>query len=288
MNRTPSVCWKCKKLIGMAKICPYCHAKQYSNANKTLAWINRNYNYLKLIFMQRNSYQKLIIITCAMFCLELLFTLLFAPTQIFNSILSVPPNEIIITLGAATSTGLFNGQWWGMFTANFLHGGLIHLGFNMMVLKFLGPIIENLSSRWFFLLIYLLSGSLSILTSLSLTNYNVVSIGASGAIYGMMGCGIVLSYYYGHGKNDMIMKMLIQMALFGLLFGLLPGIDNTAHLAGFIIGGACGFAHVKWIKNKFNKLIKFSALALSAITILAFIHSLFNFLPTLIMIKFFS
>lgn len=133
---------------------------------------------------------------------------------------------------------IFNlGEYYRLFTAAFLHGGLVHLLFNCYALYIIGPQVENFYKRRNFLLIYFGSIlSASLLSSLLLP-YNGASVGASGAIFGLLGALLYFGYHYRLYLGNALNSQLIPLIFANLLFGMLmSGIDNAAHIGG-LIGG---------------------------------------------------
>ena len=269
----------------MAQICPYCQSKQFGRYGKFLSSIKTNTNYLRSSLIYGSNTQRVIIVNCIVFALELLFILIFEPRNIISGLINGPSSQILLTLGAASSFGLSQGSLEGIFTANFLHGGLIHLGFNMMILSFIGAIIEKITSPWFFLFTFMISGPLSMFLSISFGS-SVITVGASGAIYGLLGCGMVTKYYLGFGKRDPLVVMFFQIALVGLLFGLLPGIDNVAHIAGLLAGAGCGYFYTKTYNFNYEKIYRLISLLLIGITVFGFVKSLIIFIPQLFKLRF--
>ena len=134
-------------------------------------------------------------------------------------------------------------QPWRMLTSNYVHGGLIHIFFNMWCLLNLGALAERVFDRWTYVLIYTASGLAGSLASLW-WHPMVVGVGASGAIFGMAGALIAALYL---GKLPIpkeavksTMKSLLSFAAYNLLFGLSAGIDNAAHVGGLLGGFALG------------------------------------------------
>src|SRR5690242_14313855 len=129
-------------------------------------------------------------------------------------------------------------QPWRFVTAVFLHGGLLHIGFNMWVLMDIGPMVEELYGSARFLFLYLATGVFGYFTSSLFGNF---SIGGSGALLGLIGA--MLAVTMGHKSASMrmlrgqIIRWLIYIAIFGLFF---HGIDNYAHAGGFIAGFVLG------------------------------------------------
>lgn len=135
------------------------------------------------------------------------------------------------------------GEWWRLVTAGFLHAGLVHLGFNMYALFVLGPDIERLFGSARFLAIYalaLLGGS--VLVTL-FSPLNSGTLGASGAILGLMGGMVAYFWKYQErlsGGKERLWNIIMVVAL-NLGIGLLPGVSLWGHLGGFIIGLGSGW-----------------------------------------------
>ena len=130
------------------------------------------------------------------------------------------------------------GQFWRLITPMFLHGGLLHLGFNMYALFILGPNLERMYGHARFLALYLLSGFAGIVLSFLLSPGN--SLGASTAIFGLLAAqGVFL--YQNRSMLQSAQRMLtnlITIAVINLVIGFAPGmnIDNLGHLGG-LLGG---------------------------------------------------
>lgn len=148
-------------------------------------------------------------------------------------------------LGSIFGPSIVMGEWWRFVTSMFAHGGLIHVGFNVYALVIVGPVIEDLFDRkkmWF---MTLLSGVGSMVVSYvwSVEIRELLfsqSVGASGAISGLIGAGITGGTRAGPGAAQFV-SLLKRWALFMLVFGLvLSNIDNAAHIGGFIIGATLG------------------------------------------------
>jgi rhomboid protease GluP len=121
----------------------------------------------------------------------------------------------------------------------FLHGGLLHIGMNMWCLVDLGPQVESLFSTTKFTVLYLVTGVVGFLLSLLWSPYGI-SVGASGAILGLIGILIGASFHHGHlGKEyrSQLWKWVMYIAIIGLFFH----IDNAAHFGGLVSGLALGY-----------------------------------------------
>ena len=128
------------------------------------------------------------------------------------------------------------GEYYRLITGIFLHGSLIHLFFNAYALYVIGSQIENYFGRIKYLIIYLVSGLMGALFSM-IFGGNVASIGASGAIFGLMGALLYFGYHYRVYLGNVLKTQLIPLIIFNLFLGfILNGVDNFAHIGG-LIGG---------------------------------------------------
>ncbi len=146
----------------------------------------------------------------------------------------------LVQMGANYGPLLEYGQLWRLLTATFLHGGLIHLFFNGYALKMLGPGLELLYGGSWFFFITMLCGVGGSLLSWQVHGILWANIGASGAIFGLIGLGIAHCWRH-RWANRALLNLLIQWAVMGFAFGLMGGIDNWAHLGGFLTGLGLGF-----------------------------------------------
>ena len=157
--------------------------------------------------------------------------------------------NILAKFGANNILLIKNGEIWRLLTCAFLHVGLIHLVVNMYSLRVIGPSVESLIGKSKFLFIYLISAISASLMSLVFVDSNIVSVGASGAIFGLMGALLYFGYHYRLYLNDAIKNQIVPVILFNLIIGfMMPGIDNGAHIGG-LIGGYLATMAIG-IKNK--------------------------------------
>ena len=130
-------------------------------------------------------------------------------------------------------------QWWRLITAMFLHGGLIHIGFNMMALMQFGPAVEELYGSPRFLFLYTFTGAVGFLVS-ALRGH--LSLGASGALLGVMGAILAITTKRGGAYMRDLRSRLLSSLAFLFVIGIFGGIgiDNWAHggglAAGFVLG----------------------------------------------------
>jgi membrane associated rhomboid family serine protease len=132
-----------------------------------------------------------------------------------------------------------DGEWWRLVTAMFLHGSVLHLMFNMLALYWLGTIIEQALGTPRFLLVYFVSGLAGSAGALWLSSALAVTVGASGAIFGMIGALLILEYLStGSLMGQAMVLILINMAL---TFAV-PGISIGGHLGGLVGGIVATYA----------------------------------------------
>jgi len=160
--------------------------------------------------------------------------------------------NVLAKFGANNILLVKNGEIYRLLTCAFLHVGLIHLVVNMYSLRVIGPSVEGLIGKGKFVFIYLISAISASLMSLVFVDSNIVSVGASGAIFGLMGALLYFGYHYRLYLNDAIKTQIIPVILFNLIMGfMMPGIDNGAHIGG-LIGGYLATMAIG-IKNKSEK-----------------------------------
>lgn len=128
------------------------------------------------------------------------------------------------------------GHYYRLFTGIFLHGSIFHLIFNSYALYVIGSQIESFLGKFKFLIIYLAGGLMGSLFSITF-NGNAASIGASGAIFGLMGALVYFGYHYRVYLGNVIKSQIIPLIVFNLVLGfVMSGVDNSAHIGG-LIGG---------------------------------------------------
>ena len=142
--------------------------------------------------------------------------------------------EVLILMGAKVNQLIAQGEVWRLFTAIFLHGGIMHLLFNLYALYALGPLLEGYTGHIRFLTIFLVSGLYGSLLSYAFSS--PVSVGASGAIFGLLGGTLVFFLKYRDnfgGQGRAILQNMVVVLALNLLIGLGSGfIDNWGHIGG--------------------------------------------------------
>ncbi|HHP7230729.1 MAG TPA: rhomboid family intramembrane serine protease [Xenococcaceae cyanobacterium] len=148
-------------------------------------------------------------------------------------------------LGALVPAKIISGEWWRLLNANFLHYGGVHLGTNMLALFFLGKLVELRLGVGRYLIVYLLSGigaMLSVtLLSLRTGNSNIVLVGASGAIMGLIGALLALTLQAWWQKKtalnaQRLKTVILIIVLQFILDNIIPQVSFESHLFGLIIG----------------------------------------------------
>ena len=145
-------------------------------------------------------------------------------------------SDLFINLFANYGPYIVDGQYYRLITSAFVHANILHIAFNMYALYLLGSQAESFFGKGKFLIIYLLSAISGSLLSI-LLNQNAVSIGASGAIFGIMGALLYFGYNYRVYLGNTLVREIIPVILINLAFGfMLTGVDNYAHIGG-LVGG---------------------------------------------------
>jgi membrane associated rhomboid family serine protease len=134
--------------------------------------------------------------------------------------------------GGPELVGVAAGDWYRLLTAQFVHGGVLHLLFNMYVLYIVGPGLEQALGRLRYLVLFLLSGFTGAVASYLFNDPRVLSVGASGAIFGLLGAVLVVQHRLGRQTTEII-GLLVHNLVLGFV---LPNIDWRAHLGGLIAG----------------------------------------------------
>lgn len=169
------------------------------------------------------------------YCIIALCVLAFILMYIFGN--GSSDNLTLIKFGAnldILTVGL--GEYFRLITCSFLHIGIFHLLFNMYALYVIGSQAESFFGKIKYLIIYLFSAVSASLLSL-MFSANVISAGASGAIFGLMGALLYFGYHYRIYLGNVIKSQILPIIVINLLFGfLVSGVDNAAHIGG-LIGG---------------------------------------------------
>ncbi|MEO8286880.1 MAG: rhomboid family intramembrane serine protease [Chloroflexota bacterium] len=171
----------------------------------------------------------------------------FVLTLIVGGSLNASENSaLLVRMGAKVNALVVEGDWWRLITATFLHAGYLHILLNGYALYIIGMDLEGFFGRGRFAAIYAISGLAGSVASFAFSPYLVPGVGASGAIFGLIGA---LAVYYGINRSlfgklgqaqfwNIIIVILLNLGLG--ISGIFP-IDNSAHIGGLIAGAAVGF-----------------------------------------------
>jgi rhomboid protease GluP len=178
-----------------------------------------------------------------------------------------PSGRALYILGSTAPADLVNGRYWTLLTAIYLHGGILHILFNMLWIRNLGPEVERAFGPARFFVIWSVSGAAGFLVSNLVTGPG--SIGASGSIFGLLAALII----YGRAVGaSLLTRQLWQWALIlGVMGFLLPGVDNLAHLGGFAGGWITATVLRSGLGQRDTRGVTVLALALLAATVLGFV-----------------
>jgi rhomboid protease GluP len=187
------------------------------------------------------------------------------------SMLDNPSGLDLVHWGANYGRYTLGGQWWRLLTCIFVHGGLLHIAFNMYWLWNLGTLAESLYGSWTFAVLYLISGLSASLGSL-IYNPAILSVGASGAIFGIAGA-LIASFYLGEFSLPRpivsgTLRNIIIFAGVSLVFGAMSsGTDNAAHIGGLLMGLLLGALVAKVAPTQDDVLRRIGVLLVGAVLV---------------------
>lgn len=141
----------------------------------------------------------------------------------------------VLTNFAVNNYYVTHGEIWRLITGTFLHANIFHLLFNCYALYIIGMQLESFLGKAKYLIVYLLSALAGSMLSIFMSTG--FSVGASGAIFGLLGSLLYFGYHYRVYLDTVIKSQIIPLIIINLLIGMMPGIDNWAHIGG-LIGGA--------------------------------------------------
>jgi rhomboid protease GluP len=229
---TVRMCKSCRELVqGGGATCPACGASMRGVPRGGLPRL------LGLLFPGRPSMS--VVLLSANVLIAAVVVLLESNAGAGLQLFSSPSGARLYALGAKWGPNIQAGEWWRLVTANYLHGGLLHLFMNSLGLATLGPLIEEaFGSRRLFVL-YTACGVSGFVLS-TLVHPRSLSVGASAAIYGLLGFAVVYGRFRAGPSARALADQLTRWLLYGVIMFFIPGIDNTAHLGGVAVGAALG------------------------------------------------
>ena len=174
--------------------------------------------------------------------------------------------------GANIKEAVVAGEIYRLITSTFLHASLLHLLFNMYALYIIGNQLESYIGKIKFLIVYLVSAISGSLMSCVFTTG--ISVGASGAIFGLLGSLLYFGYHYRLYLGSVLKSQIIPLILINLVFGFMdPRIDNAAHIGGLIGGYLTTMA--RGIKGKSSKSDRINGIIVLAIYFAFMIYIVF-------------
>lgn len=165
---------------------------------------------------------------------QVTYTLIGVNLAIFLAQLALGINALAVDYGMWPFGIAIGGEWWRLVTSAFLHGSILHIAFNMYVLFVLGPPLERILGHARYLVLYLVAALGGSVASYAFSDIRTVSVGASGAIFGLMGALIVA----GRRLKADIRQVAVLLGINIVIGFIAPGVDWRAHLGGLITGAA--------------------------------------------------
>jgi rhomboid protease GluP len=274
-QRRSMLCPNCRRLInGDESVCPYCGVK-----NPTSFWrrllgkgLNDGDQLLKI----------LIGVNVVMFALSLLISARSTGFSLNPLFFLSPDSRSLLLLGASGHIPIDRlHRWWSLVSANYLHGSILHIFFNMIALKQLGPLVLHEYGNYRMFIIYTLSGVfgffVSYLAGVTFT------IGASAAVCGLIGAALYFGKSRGGTYGQAIFSQIGSWAVGIFMFGFfLPAINNWAHGGGMLAGVALGFLLGYQERKREGQGHKIAALCCVLITGLVLLWAIFSSLYLLI------
>ncbi len=252
MSDRPKMCANCGKLMGVGDTCPYCGADNRAVAVRAKRVMGRAAGEAGAMSVSGA------IVTVNLFLY--LTALVVGGVEQGGGMMGflAPDTSVLFQLGLQYNPAIEAGQWWRLVTPIFLHLGLLHVLFNCYILWASGRLVEGeIGSRLMFLT-YMLAGVVGFVASYY---QGIGGGGASGAVAGMLGFMLVrrrlVDGHFRHPATVWVIQLVVLNAVFGLLA---TQVNNTAHLFGFLTGGAMALLLTK------VRLSRLGAVALMLLT----------------------
>ena len=233
MNRKNlKMCQACRGLIGANEtVCPLCGVESHY-AGKSLTALSGAWSVtMVLLTVNLIAYAVMIIYQAKVWGL---------PEDGQGLGMWSPSLDMRRAFGDVSLGGVAAGQYWRLLTMFFLHGGLLHLGLNSYALVQVGRLAEEAYGGAKFFCVYLISGLAGSLAVIAVNS--PPAVGASGAIFGLIGAMAVYGYKRGGSYGNMLKSAMVQWIIYGLVISFLPGISMAGHVGG-LLGGA-GIAYL--------------------------------------------
>jgi rhomboid protease GluP len=218
----------------------------------------------------------LIGVNVAMYILSLLFSARSTNLSFNPFFFLSPDNRSLLLLGASGYIPIDRlHRWWSLLSANYLHGSIMHIFFNMIALRQLGPLVLQEYGNYRMFIIYTLSGVIGFFISyLAGVKF---TIGASAAVCGLIGAALYFGKSRGGLYGQAIYRQIGGWAIFIFLFGfMVPAINNWAHGGGMLAGAALGFLLGYQERSREKHGHKIAALCCVIITGLVLLWAIFS------------
>jgi rhomboid protease GluP len=189
--------------------------------------------------------------------------------------LLAPSGRALQQLGMTGALAWDAGRWWTLVTAIYLHGGLLHILFNVLWIRQLGPAVEQLFGPARLAVIFTVAG----VAGFALSNYVGVpfTIGASGSIFGLLGAMVAYGRQRGGVFGSLVLRQYGQWALVLFIFGfLMSGVNNLAHAGGFAGGLLAAVLLGSRERRRETGLDHLLVLGVAGFTIFAFALALYH------------
>ncbi|MBP9706236.1 MAG: rhomboid family intramembrane serine protease [Oligoflexales bacterium] len=205
--------------------------------------------------LQRFSWPQFLFRSCAGWILISISIFFIISSWMSGDIFFTNP-KALISLGAQDPVKLVQGEYWRFLTPMLLHGGLIHFLFNAYAISYVGRDLEPVLGSKYFLLIFVLSGFAGSISSAVFST--VLSVGASGAIFGLLGAGLYIEYAVAKLiKTSTGVKPKVgpymMLLLINIPLSFLPMIDSSAHFGGLLSGFMLTYILTKMRPSRLNK-----------------------------------
>ena len=165
-----------------------------------------------------------------------IFLYLFIAFTGSSNIIDINVNDLV-EFGGNVGSLVKSGEYFRLFSSIFLHGSILHLACNMYSMYVIGPQLESFYGKLKYLYIFILSGISGSLLSLAFNPSNIVSVGASGAIFGILGALCYFGYHYRVYLGNALKSQILPIIGLNLMLGfMVNGIYNFAHIGG-LVGG---------------------------------------------------
>ncbi|MBL0691590.1 MAG: rhomboid family intramembrane serine protease [SAR324 cluster bacterium] len=221
MSEHAIICPSCKQLINRSTIrCPNC------------GWSNNKLSRLVYSFGEHTIVKWLISLNIFFFLVSIILSYIFAKSGFISKLgILSPSSPILLVMGWADPYEALNGSYWQLLSSIFLHGGFFHILFNMMWLYHLYPQNESLLGKHNTFFIYIFCGIGGSVLAALLGSSPVV--GASGAIFGLMGSLVGAARYSNDWAIKFFSSRYTTLMIILLIIGfIMPGISNLSHLGG--------------------------------------------------------